>query len=438
MQLLKKRILTVYPLVVVVLIPLLLIVNTLWNLNSFNRDANFIIRHGAISVAESLKPLILSSSLDLSQLTSHLRELADSSEDILSLTVITRNNDTLTTLVTTLDETSAQEAEKNELNQLAASFDQPFAGLVYDPTLQRSIWKVVVPMGSNELGELFLHVNMDTLTINKILSRTANDSYLVLGGLVILSLILLANHFYFYIRSLRTQQLEEIDRLKDEFISMAAHELRAPITAIIGYLQIIPDKISPSELEKIKTDIDVLQSASNDLNSLINDLLDVSRIEQDRLEIQLEDVDINNVIAEIVKIMTPMAQAKSLSLQFNQGQLPIIKTDSDRVRQVITNLVSNAIKYTLKGQVTVSTTVRDNNVEIIVKDTGVGIPAAQLPNLFSKFFRVKDDQTKEVRGTGLGLWITKRIVELLGGKIYVESIYGTGTSIVCVLPVNKA
>jgi len=172
------------------------------------------------------------------------------------------------------------------------------------------------------------------------------------------------------------------------------------------------------------------------LNNLINDLLDVSRIEQGRLKVEIVETNINEIVGNVIKLLIPSAAQKGLVINFTPIDLPLIKSDPNRIRQVVTNLVSNSAKYTLKGQIDIAVSLKDKFIEVMIKDTGIGIPGDEIPNLFTKFHRIKDKQTNEVRGTGLGLWITKQIVELLGGKISVESIYGTGTKFTFSLPIN--
>ena len=209
------------------------------------------------------------------------------------------------------------------------------------------------------------------------------------------------------------------------------------MTALIGYLELLRGKLAPSEVEKIKPDLEILNSLIGDLDSLINELLDVSRIEQGRFQVNLVDVKVEEVIQKVVNIMLPQAKQKGLDIIFAEVNLPSIKSDPERLRQVFTNIISNSIKYTLEGRVDVRAEVEEKFVKITVKDTGIGIPGEELTKLFSKFHRVKDKKTIDVRGTGLGLWITKQIIEILGGRINVESIYGTGTSVIITLPVGR-
>ena len=430
---LGKPAISIYPIIVIIFIPILLAINTIWNLRSFNRDANFFVRHLAVSIADSLKPIIIDKKEDVTGLQTILQSSASSNEDILSLSLLKTDGNEFIVSITT-NEADAEKAKEFGLNQLAIGFNQPFAGLTYDPNLRRNVWNVVVPLDTEEAQISLLYLKLDTQSVQEILKRTTNDSIIVLVVLIIVTLILLANHFYFYLRSLKTKQLEELDKLKDEFISMAAHELRAPMTALIGYLEMLRKKISPNELAKIKSDLDTLNHLMKDLNDLINELLDVSRIEQGRLTVEPKDIQVNEIIQNVITTSTPQAQQKGLKIKFSSTTLPLVNSDPNRLRQVITNLISNSIKYTLKGEINITAIQKGKFIEVSVKDTGIGIPAEELQKLFTRFHRVQDKQTEEIRGTGLGLWITKNIVELLGGKIQAESIYGTGTNIIFTIP----
>jgi signal transduction histidine kinase len=174
---------------------------------------------------------------------------------------------------------------------------------------------------------------------------------------------------------------------------------------------------------------------------LVDDLLEVSRIEQGRISLELTPLDLTVVTREVVEQLQPTATAKQLPLNFQaeSAALPVV-ADVDRVKQVLLNVIGNAIKYTPRGQVDV-TVRRDEDAEtwgvVRVKDTGVGVSAADQARLFTKFFRAKTDATQKISGTGLGLWITKRLVELMRGKLYLESMEGTGTQVTVMLPVLK-
>ena len=148
-------------------------------------------------------------------------------------------------------------------------------------------------------------------------------------------------------------------------------------------------------------------------------------------------MNVNKLIDDVVATILPSAKEKGLTINCQTQNLPIVKTDHNRLRQIITNLLGNSVKYTLSGTIDVTSEVKDKFIEISIKDTGIGIPPDELPKLFSKFHRVQDKKTEEVRGTGLGLWITKQIIETLGGKISVESIYGTGSRFSFTIPLGS-
>ena len=153
-------------------------------------------------------------------------------------------------------------------------------------------------------------LKLKTEAADELLSRTSKDSFIILSVLIVVTLILLANHFFFYQKALEAKKLAELDRLKDEFISMASHELRAPVTALIGYLELLRDKISPSSLPAVESYLNALDDMTRNLRDLINHLLDVSRIEQGRLKVTFADTQINDIVAAVIKTMAPLAQQK--------------------------------------------------------------------------------------------------------------------------------
>lgn len=427
----------VYPIIIIIAIPLLLAINTIWNLRSFNRDVNFAIRHQAVGVADTIKPFITQNLNDNNQLVSLINSTVNANEDIVSITLHRQSGQETEIVAATLSREDAKAETQQALNQLAIGLGEPTAGLNYDPTLQKNVWHVVVPLDLEEQSPLLMTVKLKTDTVDQVLKRTSRDSIIVLIVLIIVTLILLSNHFLFYRKAQEARQLAEIDKLKDEFISMASHELRAPVTALAGYLDLLKGDMLKSKQDSLIPQVVTLEGITDDLRSLINDLLEVSRIEQGRLKVEYVDVKLDEIINKVIETMSPLADQKNLELIYTPTEIPVFKSDPNRLRQILTNLVNNSIKYTLSGNVAVLVTQRAKYFEITVKDTGIGIPAEELTNLFTKFHRVKDRQTTEVRGTGLGLWISKELVETLGGKISAESIYGTGTSITFTIPIAR-
>lgn len=431
----KKYSHIIYPLIIIVSIPLLLVFNTFWNLRTFNRDVNYLIRHEAVSIADTLKSIVITNIDDLNILSKTLSDTANANEDIVNISILSEENRKISIVSSSSSDYLIEDFEKTGLNQFSLGFDQPFAGLSYDVIAKKNVWNVSVPLSEKEGKTYILFLKLGVEKVDEILARTTKDSYVILFILLAAVLVLLTNHFLFYQKAQRARQLEEIDKLKDEFLSMAAHELRTPITAVIGYLELLQDKISPTEVQKISSDLALLRSLTTDLRNLIEELLDVSRIEQGRIKCEITSVDLNKLIGEVVATITPQATGKHLTINYQKPvENTFVNADRNRLRQVLTNLIGNSVKYSLQGTVEVLVEIKDKFVQISVKDNGIGIPPEELPKLFSKFHRVQDKKTAEVRGTGLGLWITKQIVEIMGGKISVESIYGTGSRFTFTVP----
>ncbi|MDO8520644.1 MAG: HAMP domain-containing sensor histidine kinase, partial [bacterium] len=180
-----------------------------------------------------------------------------------------------------------------------------------------------------------------------------------------------------------------------------------------------------------------IDHSASQLNSLIGDILDVAKLQEGRMSFKLAPLDVSESLASVVDSFMKPAQDKSLALSYTKAPLPLVSIDPDRFRQVAINLVGNAIKYTPKGEVRVTAKVEGERVSIRVSDTGMGISAEEQKSLFQKFYRVKNEETREITGTGLGLWITSQIVKQMAGTIGVESIKGKGTDFIISFPVVK-
>lgn len=229
----------------------------------------------------------------------------------------------------------------------------------------------------------------------------------------------------------------EVDRMKSEFVSLVSHELRTPLTSIKGYV----DLLLEGEVGEVPDDqrefLGIVKSNADRLVALINDLLDISRIESGRVELKLAPLDVERTVRAVVKAMKPQIESKKQTLTVVlPPNLPALSADVDRVTQILTNLVSNAYKYTpAGGTITVSAERRGEWVSIGVKDTGIGLSPEEQEQLFTKFFRAKNRVTQEVGGTGLGLPITKTLVEMHGGQMTVTSATGKGSTFSFTLPV---
>jgi len=280
--------------------------------------------------------------------------------------------------------------------------------------------------------------------IDDLTSALVFNSYLVLIILIIIIFFLILSNSQLFRYAFLFENLKEVDKLKDEFISIGSHELRAPLTVILGYSSIAKEELSQGKTTNFDKYLEAIEGSANRLNTLVGDMLEVSRIEQGRIKMTLVNVKLSDIVKEIIGQFTIPAKEKKLDLKLVEPTPEIssieIIADVDRLKQVVINLLSNAIKYTLEGGVTVNLVFSDNkkNILIKVKDTGVGMNAKAREKLFQKFYRVENEKTKNIIGTGLGLWITKMLVELMKGEIYVDSMEGAGTEFTVSFPiVNK-
>ena len=231
------------------------------------------------------------------------------------------------------------------------------------------------------------------------------------------------------------EQLREMDRLKSQFIANMSHELRTPLNAIIGFSSMLLKGMDGPLTDTQCQDLEAIHKGGKHLLALITDILDISQIWAGKMGLTLGDVALPEIIEDTITTATARIGSKPIELKQSLApDLPVIQADKTRVRQVLLNLVTNAIKYTERGQVTVSASRDDGFVTISVSDTGIGIPPEYQETIFEEFGRVDSSSTRKVDGLGLGLSISRRLVELHGGRIWVESEVGAGSTFHFSLP----
>jgi signal transduction histidine kinase len=249
------------------------------------------------------------------------------------------------------------------------------------------------------------------------------------------------------------EKLQELDKLKSQFLSIASHELKTPITAMSGFVQIAvrrikrrmgagrPDETDwKKEEETLLEQLEVVQRQTGKLARLVDELLDVSRIESGRLELRIGDVDLPELLAEVMRRHQLIATKHELRLHYDPEHKLGVRGDRDHLEQVLNNLIGNAMKYAPNGGL-IDVTVRrsdEQGVEFSVSDHGIGIHPAELERVFGLFYRSPDRLARDVGGMGLGLYITKEIVDRHEGRIWAESEVGKGTTFHVVLPGSVA
>lgn len=233
-------------------------------------------------------------------------------------------------------------------------------------------------------------------------------------------------------------KLKEIDKIKSQFVSMVAHELRAPLAAIEGWLEVVISGEGGGDSEQNQKWLKRAKERSHSLLELVNDLLIINRMEAGRIAQKMETVQLSDIIEKIVEFLKPEAEKRNISCEFQfPKNLTTIQADKSDMEKLFTNLINNAMKYNLKGGRIIIKAVKDESyVCIQVQDTGVGILSENIKHIFDDFFRVEDETTKKISGTGLGLTIAKRIVDSHFGKIEVESKLGKGSTFFVFLPHN--
>ncbi|MCZ7361853.1 MAG: ATP-binding protein [Candidatus Methanoperedens sp.] len=238
---------------------------------------------------------------------------------------------------------------------------------------------------------------------------------------------------------LENERLIFANKARSEFLAIMSHELRTPLTSIIGYSIILNEKTQGELNEKQDFYVQSVLKSSEHLLSLINSILDMAKIEAGKLEMIIEDVSVPDMINETFYLMKEIAANHNIVIEKElDPALEIIKADRQKLKQILFNLLSNAVKFSKEnGGIITIRTRRDGNVaRISISDTGIGIMDEDIPRLFHKFEQLDSGISRKYEGTGLGLAITKQLVELHGGKIWVESRYGEGSTFLFTIPIT--
>ena len=236
------------------------------------------------------------------------------------------------------------------------------------------------------------------------------------------------------------EKIKKAMEIKSEFISMASHELRTPLTAIKEGVRLVIQEQTGKLNDEQKEFLGIVKRNVERLARLINDILDFQKLESGKMDVDMQKNDVNEIVKEIKETMTPLSSEKGLNLIIElDDSIPIIKFDKDKITQVLTNIVNNAIKFTEQGSVTISTTKGDNDniIQVSVSDTGPGIKNEDLPKLFHEFEQLAGGNERKTGGSGLGLAISRKIIKKHNATIWAESEPGKGTTFHFVLPIKE-
>ena len=236
----------------------------------------------------------------------------------------------------------------------------------------------------------------------------------------------------------QSRELEKANRLKSEFLASMSHELRTPINALIGYASLMLDRIYGDLTPRQEEGLTRIQGAAQHLLALINDILDLAKIEAGRMPLHLDDVKLADIITEISQQIEPLIKKKKLTYNVELPSTQILlHTDRTKVKQILLNLLSNAVKFTHQGGVWLSVSKDEEDLRFDVRDTGIGIRETDLESIWEDFRQVDQSRTREFGGTGLGLSITRKLVDALGGHVFAQSTFGKGSTFTVILPIRS-
>lgn len=429
----------IYSLFLVILIPAAFFLNIYMINSGYEKDLNKITQRKAVLVEDIINVLLEEQLGDFGVLQSSIGKLAEKNSEIISLSILQHRPEQDSFEIVASKDESLIGLESDEIQNTIA-WKQPEGVAFLDRGKNGRFWKVTKILAGDD-GEKkgLISISFSLSDTDALINRTITNSYWILIITILVVVLMISNQTRLFGYALTLSKLKEIDKMKDTFISMASHELRSPLTAIKGYLEflqekkeVLADKDSQHYVTNISTSVERLQN-------LVNDILEVSRIEGNRLPVEITEFVPHETILQSVEELRAHAIQKGLALTYEPGETTVpVKADINRLKQIIVNLIGNAIKYTEKGSIKVTVQTKDKKLLITVADTGLGISAENQAKLFQKFYRVPSEKTKNILGTGLGLWITLELAKRMDSQVTVESIEGVGSHFTLHLPIAKA
>ncbi|QQR65241.1 HAMP domain-containing histidine kinase [Candidatus Kaiserbacteria bacterium] len=424
--------------VLMCVIPIAFVASGLQFLNAARDNQERLEKDRIGMMHDVYKSLMDTAKYDQNVMQSELTRIAQLNEDIINF-VVARENGPYLDVVASLDISQIGTIVENPTEYRVANADPNRSTTKPQARDGVRYWLSYRVVKADTGDDYYIFTETSLVHTDALFASRIINAYYWLFGLLAVVLLLVLRHVRLIDYSYLYAESKKANEMKDMFTNMIAHELRAPLTAMRGFASmIVENKDVSDEMRKYAHNI---EDAAERLVLVVNDLLDVARIHSGKLSITSSDTNIQEVVSAVLEIMQPIAKEKNIALTQDTKIYPINKIypikmfiDKKRFHQALTNLVSNAIKYTQAGSITLSIEDRDDRLEIRVKDTGMGISAENQKNLFAPFFRVQIAEVDNTVGTGLGMWITKQLIELMGGSIAVESIKGVGTHVVITLP----
>ncbi len=425
-----------YSFVLLVFVPAAFFFNTYTLVSGMEQAIDRITQRKAVMAERIINGIAIEKISDRTALQRAVDGVVGDRSEILSLAILTPDSDPSRFRVLASSEPETLDQTTENIQYLLA-WNKPEGIAFLDSDASGRFWRITRLL-SDEAGTKvgLVAMSFSLHDSDVLIENTVNHSYLILIITVLVVLLLVSNQARLFGYVLTLNKLKEVDAMKDNLVSMASHELRSPLTAIKGYLELLEDKHLTLDEEAQKYFTNISHSVGR-LNTLVKDMLEVSRLEGNRVPLALTTFDPRQSIDQAVEELRSQAIQKGLELNILDLTEEMVLADADRVREILANLISNAIKYTKAGKVEVSAKVVGQEYLVTVADTGFGISAEDQKKLFQKFSRIQNQDTQSITGTGLGLWITLELAERMGGTITVESIEGVGSHFTLHLPVAK-
>ncbi len=380
------------------------------------------VRVGALQ--DAFVPLARILATSSPELSDRMRELQAQNPTILSMYVVQKHGDRWVATAATEDRLIGTDILGDDFILGLALQDRLHSLTVEESESGARVFKTVRFVGDTASGPMVAVTRQTLSEADAQVDHSIVEGIGILGVVLVLLLVLFFRHSRLIDYASLYQRLKEVDTLKDDFLSMASHELRTPLTIIRGYA----DELRKPLPEALRdTTIDRIDGSAKDLDALIADMLDVSRIEQGRMRFELKAVVLEDVVRPVAEGLAARAKDKGLTLTSEFAPQVSAQVDPERLRQIVLNLIGNAVKYTEKGSVAVRTYGEGGWAVFEVHDTGLGMSADEQKKLFGKFYRAESAAVRAQAGTGLGLWITKQMIEAMHGTIAVESVKDVGS-----------
>lgn len=443
---LKENYQILYSLLLIIFIPIILLSNTAISTVIFKNAIDQGLYDKSIAIGEVINAGMTGMLSSPEEMQARLEKIKKFNSEISDLSILSPNGQEFK-YVAAIDKKIINTTSSDTINLIAWNENNPIAILTTAPKKQLfdtslRFWEITMPL-KDDAGkkQALLSMKISLAMMDQLIANTLKTSYVLLAVTVLIVMLLLVNNTRLFEYASLYRKLKEVDEMKDEFISIASHELRTPVTGIKGYVSMIIDGSFGEVNQKVMDSLKMVASASDRLGKLVEDLLNVSRIEQERLKVTPVPIDATGAIKEVVAELKIQADGKNLYIKYlpHAEQLPLVNIDVDHFKQIMINLIGNSIKYTEKGGVDIITAIKHKGkeLEIRIKDTGIGMSVKARERLFEKFYRVTNEKTAGIVGTGLGLWITKQLVELMKGSISVDSIEDVGTQVALRFPLIK-